>query len=173
MRVSPFVFVGNEYLALLLVEKQLQNPIFISLAINAEKNFQNADSSPRNPIPPSLARSKATPSCDKETSSAYAAACQGVQPRTRSDVAQPAIGFEHLERLLEESDVQVRHARKGEREFLHALISFRKVVYSHVGRISDNVIHGSIECLAFESVRIPNVPMHIRDAECFGNLREF
>ena len=43
MRVPPFVFVGNEYLALLLVEKQLQNPIFISLAINAERIFPNGD----------------------------------------------------------------------------------------------------------------------------------
>ena len=43
MPVSPFVFVRNGYLALLLVEKHLQNPIFISLAINAEKIFQNSD----------------------------------------------------------------------------------------------------------------------------------
>ena len=43
MRVSPFVFVGNGYLASLLVEKHLQNPIFISIAINAEKIFQNSD----------------------------------------------------------------------------------------------------------------------------------
>lgn len=43
MRVPPFVFVGNEYLALLLVEKHLQNPIFISLAINAERIFPNGD----------------------------------------------------------------------------------------------------------------------------------
>lgn len=76
MRVSPFVFVWNGYLASLLVEQHLQNPIFISLAINAERIFQNADSSPRNPVSTSLERSKATPSCDKETSSAYEAACQ-------------------------------------------------------------------------------------------------
>lgn len=73
MRVPPFVFVGNGYLASLLVEKHLQNPIFISIAINAERIFPNGDFSPRNPVPTSLERSNAAPSCDKETSSAYAA----------------------------------------------------------------------------------------------------
>lgn len=43
MPVPPFVFVGNEYLALLLVEKHLQNLILISLAINAERIFPNGD----------------------------------------------------------------------------------------------------------------------------------
>lgn len=73
MPVSPFVFVGNGYLASLLVEKHLQNPIFISLAINAERIFPNADFSTAKVVPTSLERSNAAPSCDKEISSAYAA----------------------------------------------------------------------------------------------------
>ena len=43
MRVPPFVFVESEHFVLWLLEQYLQNPIFISLAINAERIFPNGD----------------------------------------------------------------------------------------------------------------------------------
>lgn len=73
MRVPPFVFVESEHFVLRLLEQYLQNPIFISLAINAERIFPNGDFSTAKAVPTSLERSKATPFCDKEISSAYEA----------------------------------------------------------------------------------------------------
>ena len=73
MRVPSFVSVRNGYLASLLVEKHLQNRIFISLAINAERTFSNSDFFPSKFVPISLELNKVPPSCYKEIALAYEA----------------------------------------------------------------------------------------------------